>query len=132
MVTELARSIIHFYDRLLQYSMVGFLGTAAHWILFSLLIQNGNDQVVLASAMGFSFGAIVNYFLNYYLTFRSEKRHVESAITFGFVALLLLGINIFLMYLSSSVFMMGPFFSQALATGIILPFGYMVNKRLTF
>lgn len=132
MPTELVQSIVRFYDRFLQYSMAGLFGTATHWILFSLLIRYNKEQVVSASAMGFICGAAVNYFLNYYVTFHSNKKHSESACKFGVVALLLFGVNVSLMYLFINFSLVPPLPSQILSSAVVLPIGYILNKHLTF
>lgn len=132
MVVELVRSIVGFYDRFIQYSMAGLFGTIVHWMLFVLLILYNKEQVVRASGIGFLCGAVVNYFLNYYLTFHSDKKHIESASKFSVVAVLLFGINISLMYLFVQLLMIPALPSQILSTAVVLPVGYMLNKYLTF
>jgi hypothetical protein len=47
----------------------------------------GKRRLCTAHAIGFTFGAFTNYYLNYYYTFASDKNHTEAIAKFFTVAL---------------------------------------------
>ena len=61
--------------KFLRFSAVGLVGTAAHFLLLSMLVELADLPVVLATTMGFGVGAIVNYTLNHRFTFASTEKH---------------------------------------------------------
>ena len=84
-------------DRLMRAIAFGAIGTAAHYALLIILVEYGKLDPVLASIDGFLIGALVNYFFNRYLVFRSQRAHVEAVPRFFTIALLGLLINAVLM-----------------------------------
>ncbi len=123
---------ISFFNRLICYSMVGVSGTAAHWILFFVMINYVKAGVVVASSAGFVLGAVINYYLNYCLTFKSKKAHSKAALRFLFCSFILFLINMLSVHILVSFFHFHPYVSQFISSGIILFTGYCINKLWTF
>jgi putative flippase GtrA len=61
--------------KLLRFAAVGLVGTAAHFMMLTALVELVNLPVVLATTMGFVIGALVNYTLNHRYTFASTEKH---------------------------------------------------------
>jgi putative flippase GtrA len=82
--------------------------------------------------MGFSGGAMVNYFLNYYVTFKSTKSHHEAMIKFSIVAVIGLILNTLMMALAIEVFALYYLLAQVISTGLVLFWNFIGNRLWTF
>ena len=63
----------------LRFALVGASGTAVQYALLWLGVEWLGLAAALASGIGYLFGSVVNYLLNYFFTFESGKSHVEAA-----------------------------------------------------
>ena len=114
------------------FSGVGVLGTIAHYATLITLVQAWKANAVLASCAGFILGALVNYYFNYRLTFRSNKRHSETATKFFTVALVGFISNALIMSFSLEILHLLYIPAQIAATGIILFWNFTANRLWTF
>ena len=96
-----------------SFAAVGAVGTAAHYSTFIV-------------------GALVNYTLNYRLTFQSSKLHRDSMPKFFLVALFGLGFNTAIMAFVTEVWRLHYLLAQILATGGVLVWNFTVNRFWTF
>jgi putative flippase GtrA len=117
--------------KFMVFSFVGGIATAAHFGLMIILFQLGSDALI-ASAFGYAFGAIVGYLLNYHVTFRSEKRHIETIFKYCTVVAVGLLINSALMALFLQVAGVYYIFAQCWATGLVLVWNFSANQFWTF
>lgn len=116
-----------------QFSLFFMVGALSALIQFSILIISVewfNAKPILGSALGYIWGAIINYTLNRYFTFKSSLSHKKALIRFSlnsfFGFLLNLGLmSIFLIYYAYLV-------SQILASGIILIWNFLIHRYWTF
>ena len=63
----------------MKFAAVGACGTSVHYLTLWLCVEYLSLSAVLASAIGYILGSVVNYTLNYFMTFKSEKSHIETA-----------------------------------------------------
>lgn len=68
----------------LRFAAVGLSGTAVQYLTVQLSVMWSwsvfdKAPAVFGSALGYVLASIVNYILNYFLTFSSEKSHLEAA-----------------------------------------------------
>jgi len=68
------------------FAGIGAIGTAGHYATLILLVQAMNVSPVFATTTGFVIGALINYLLNYRITFKSNKQHRETITKFFSVA----------------------------------------------
>lgn len=115
-----------------SFAAVGVVGTAAHYSTLIALVQVMHVNAVVSSAAGFVVGALVNYTLNYRVTFRSTKLHRDSMPKFFLVALFGLGFNTAIMALLTEVWKQHYLVAQILATGGVLVWNFAVNRFWTF
>jgi hypothetical protein len=73
-------------QQFLSFALIGLLGTAAHFLVLYVLVSQLDFGPVSASSVGAVTGALVNYGLNYRLTFRSQKKHRDALPKFLVVA----------------------------------------------
>lgn len=116
----------------LTFSIVGIVGTATHYaVLFGLVSLTAADPVY-ASMTGFIAGALVNYFLNYYITFKSDHHHAIAVVKFLSVAGVGLLLNTILMLLATRILVIHYLLGQVAATGTVLLWNYWGNRNWTF
>ena len=114
-----------------RYMIAGGLGTASHYALLLILVEFFDVAPSVAAGLGATLGAVVNYQLNYQFTFTSNAKHVTTfpkyvTVAAGGVVLSLLGVragvSVGLHYTVA----------QILCTGLVLVFGFVLNKLWTF
>ena len=120
------------FKQLFLYSLIGAIGTIGHYVILIVLVEIFVIAPVTATTFGFIVGALINYFLNYYLTFRSQKSHSEALFKFTVVAVVGAGINSLIMYLGTEFGAMHYIVAQVIATGIVLLLTFTINKLWTF
>jgi len=120
------------FRQLFTYSLVGAVGTAAHYAVLLILVELVEVNPVIATTYGFIVGAITNYILNYYLTFKSKKAHVEALTKFLLVATVGAAINSLIMYIGTETLAFHYLLAQVTATALVLLWSYLVNKHWTF
>jgi putative flippase GtrA len=116
----------------LRYAGAGAVGTAAHYLVLVVLVQGAGIGVVAASTAGAIVGAAINYVLNYRYTFASRQPHARALYRFALVALA--GILLNAVVVAAMLALAGPHYlvAQLVATGVVLLFGYGVNRLWTF
>ncbi|MDW7710843.1 MAG: GtrA family protein [Deferrisomatales bacterium] len=118
------------FAQFLVFSAVGTVGTAVHFAVLVGLVQAARTNPVPASVAGFVVGALVNYLLNYHVTFRSRKRHGGALVRFFTVALAGLGWNTVIMFVATR--WAHYLLSQMLATAAVLVWNFLCNRFWTF
>ena len=123
---------LHFLGQFIAYAGVGAIGTAAHYLVLVVLVELLHLQPVIASSCGAITGAFVNYILNYKFTFKSKKRHTVAATRFMLVALAGFLVNLFMMWLFTSIMAINYLLAQVIATAVVLVTNYTINRIWTF
>ncbi len=116
----------------LTYAGVGSLGTAAHYLLLLLLVEGLGVIPWQGAVAGFLLGAVINYYLNHRITFRSTQRHQEALPKFLTVAasgVLLTGA---LMAWATERLHIHYLIAQLATTALLLLFTFIVNRLWTF
>ena len=116
----------------LIFAGIGVIGTSGHYAVLILLVQLLHVEPVLATTLGFVVGALINYVLNYRITFKSNKKHREALTKFLAVAGLGAVANGMIMSVGINIFDVHYLIIQLLATCIVLVFNFMANKYWTF
>lgn len=114
------------------FSLMGAMGTAAHYALLFLLVTGVGVHPVPASVAGAVLGAVINYILNYRFTFRSNRKHQEALPRFLAIAATGLALNTILMWLLVEPLRMHYLGAQLIATGCVLIWNYFGNRHWTF
>ncbi len=114
----------------LSFATVGAIGTAAHYATLITGVSLGLGPVS-ASAIGCTVGAIVNYALNYHVTFGSRSTHRYSVPRFALIAatslllntgLMAIGVRLGLHYL----------IAQIVATSVVLCCNFLMSRIWAF
>jgi len=120
------------FKRFAIYVVVGATGTACQYAILVALVQTGLARPVLASSVGACVGAIVNYGLNYRITFNSRAGIARTASRFAVIALAGAGLNAALMHLMTIHFTLNYMLAQLASTALVLAFMYSANLLWTF
>ena len=114
------------------YTGIGAIGTTGHYVTLILLVQVIHTNPVIATTIGFVIGTLINYALNYRLTFNSNKRHREALTKFFSVASLGAVINTAIMTVGINLLALHYLVIQVIATCFILTLNFTANKYWTF
>src|SRR5947209_6864818 len=65
-------------SQFLKFATVGGIATVTQYVILYALVSGAAWEPANASMLGAAIGALVNYWLNYTFSFKSERRHRES------------------------------------------------------
>jgi putative flippase GtrA len=119
-------------SQFVAYASVGAIGTAVQYSALFVLVRTGTFQAVAASCVGAVAGALVNYTLNYHVTFRSSEPHRTIAPRFFFIAVSGISTNSLLMSLLVHGLHMPWPTAQCATTICVLVVTYTTNSLWAF
>jgi putative flippase GtrA len=114
------------------FTLVGALGTLAHYLLLVILVELVGINAVIASTVGALLGATINYALNYRFTFNSRTSHRIALPKFLAVATVGFLINALLMWVAVNFTIIHYVLGQVIATSLVLLWNFFVNRYWTF
>lgn len=115
-----------------RFAMVGAVGTTVQFCLLWAGVEILAAPAAVSSAVGYAFGSVVNYLLNYWFTFRSSQSHFQVAARYYAVTAIGWCINFALMGLLVHRMNWNYWFAQGLVTGICLLWNYAGSKAWAF
>ena len=116
----------------LRFAAVGAAGTLVQYAMLWLGVEGLGMPAVVASGVGYVFGSVVNYSLNYVFTFKSEKSHAEAVSKYYAVISVGWFINTGLMWLFAHHWGQNYWLAQLFATGVGLVWNFTGSKRWAF
>ena len=127
------------YKKFLRYFSVGIVGTLVDYSVYTILIVFFDTYFMLATAIAYFLGTIVNFVLNRRFTFNNtyKKVHYQFA-SFGAIALVGLGIQELVMYgivhftLADTTADLPLLGCRVVATFVGFIWTYIANKKVTF
>ncbi len=114
------------------FAAIGAVGTGGHFLTLILLVEAAGVSAVWATTAGFIVGALINYFLNYHFTFKSDKAHREALLKFFIVAVVGAGMNMLIMYIGVDILVQFYLLVQIVASSVVLIWTFSANKLWTF
>lgn len=114
------------------YAAVGAIGTLAHFIILTFLVEILSVNIVFASTSGFIVGAFINYFLNYKYVFKSDAQHKISMSKFMLVAFFGMLANAGIMNFLVVTMILYYLLAQIISTIAVLLMNYTINYLWTF
>ncbi len=118
--------------QLVRFLGVGSVATITQYLILIFLTELHAFDPVVASAIGFTISAFLNYLLNYYFTFASRVPHIKAMPRFFLVATSALLLNTLCMYLLNSQLAIHYLLSQVLTTGLVLIWNFVLNRHWTY
>jgi putative flippase GtrA len=116
----------------IDFAVVGAVGTGAHFVTLILLVQTAGWPPVAATTAGFLAGAIVNYALNYSLTFQSQAQHRDAMPRFLAIAFASMLVNVAIFWVLVHGMALHYLLAQIIATAVVLVVNFLANRALTF
>lgn len=114
------------------FAVVGSAGTFVHYSILIGLVQLLTVTPALASTIGFIFGALTNYLLNYRYTFRSGKSHGTTIGKFYAVAMSGMLLNALILSFFVNILSLHYIPAQVLTTFLIFLWTFSGNRWWTF
>ena len=116
--------------KFMSFALVGVAGTLAHYSILYGLVEFYSFNPVVASGWGALAGLIVNYVLNYKLTFNSQQSHRQTLPRFVLIASLGFALNLAMMAILTQH--LYYFYAQIVTTGVVLIWNFFANSLWTF
>jgi putative flippase GtrA len=116
--------------KFIVFATVGVIGTTAHYLVLYQLVESYGIDPVTASAGGAVAGLLVNYLLNYILTFKSQQSHWKAFPKFAVIAGIGFALNFGLMTVLTPQFYY--LYAQIATTLIVLVWNFLGNTLWTF
>lgn len=114
------------------FAAMGSVGTVLHYSILIVFVQILKVPPAISSTIGFVFGALTNYLLNYHFTFRSTKNHGSTIGKFYTVALAGMFLNAMLISFFADILSMHYIPAQILTTFLIFLWTFSGNRWWTF
>ena len=124
--------MINLLQQFVRFTGVGFVSAIGHYGLLIGLVQIAGADPVPASAAGAALGAVINYLLNYNITFKSSKPHKDAFMKFLLVACVGLALNTLFMWIGVKLLDIQYLLSQIVTTIILLFWSFFANRHWTF
>lgn len=116
---------------LLTFLVVGGGATALQYCLTLLFVYGAGMRVVIASSCGYALSALVNYWLNAKLTFRSTTAHRIALLRFAVMATMGFVLNYVFLAALLAVGLSAPL-AQVLTTIGVITWNYLISAFWTF
>ena len=115
----------------LRFLVSGGIATAVHWATLWGLI-NLQVEPVLASSIGAFVGAIANYFLQYFFTFKTKRQHKKALVAYIPTVVVSWLLNLGLFYSLYGWFISEPMLAQVVTTGVVMVVNFVLYKKVVF
>ena len=115
-----------------RFAAVGACGTLVQYGTLWSGVAFASMSAAMASGIGYLLGSLVNYWLNYYFTFSSDKSHMDAMPKFYAVVGVGWGLNTSLMAWLADWLGWNKWIAQALATAICFGWHFAASKYLVF
>lgn len=112
------------------FFIVGALSALVQFTILIGLVEFIFIKPILASTIGYITGAVVNYTLNHYFTFKSNFSHKKALVRFTLNSLFGLFLNFILMKILLIHYTY--ILSQVSASGVILFWNFLIHRYWTF
>ena len=121
-----------FRKKITLFALVGVIVTAIHFGVLILFVEGFAVSPTLGTLAGSLVAVVASYFLNYRLTFDSNKPHIEAGPKFIIVTLIGMLGNTAIMHFGSSIMSWPYVWVQCVATAIILFWNFFGNYLWAF
>lgn len=119
--------------KFIKFGIVGFSGIFVDFGLTWISKEKLGIQKYISNAIGFSFAATSNYYLNRIWTFQSINPEIALEFSqFIIVSLIGLAINTFILWLIVSRFKFNFYLSKVFAIIVVMLWNFFANLLFTF
>jgi|TARA_B110000091_G_scaffold191306_1_gene215008 putative flippase GtrA len=124
-------SLLKLVKLVLRFLVSGGIATVVHWSTLWGLI-NLQVEAVLASSIGAFVGAIVNYVLQYFFTFKTERQHKQALLAYIPAVAFSWSLNLVLFYSLYGGLFTEPLMAQVVTTAVVAVVNFLVYKKVVF
>jgi putative flippase GtrA len=110
----------------------GGIATGSHYVVTIAAVEMFGIKAIVASMLGYATGAMIKYWLNYSVAFRSSARHSLALARFTLSQLALLALNTALFGLLQDGLHAHYLVAQAITTVLLIAPGYVVHRAWVF
>jgi putative flippase GtrA len=115
-----------------KFIAAGGIATGVQYVVFWICIYLIGIDTTTASAVGYLFGSIVSYFINYYFTFNSQRPHSDTLPLFYIMVTIGFFVNTGSLHALNTGLGWNPWLSQVCASGLALIWNFYVSKLFVF
>lgn len=129
---QLILTLYRKFSQLILYGIIGSFSSGLDFIIYTLLVQFGGIQYLVANFFSVLVGISTSFILNRNYNFKVKdhaKRRFSIFLTVGLCGLLLSNI---ILYLCIDVMALDKLLSKLLSIALVVSFQFLVNKYLTF
>jgi putative flippase GtrA len=116
----------------IRFALVGLANTAVGYLVIMLLHYGFGVEPVPANVGGYLIGALLSYTLNKKFTFASARPHAEALPRFGLAVVGCFLLNLMVLNLCLTVFLLPVALAQALAVCAYTIAFYFASRFLVF
>lgn len=110
----------------------GGVATAGHYAVTFAAVELFSVPPIPASAIGFTTGAAIKYWLNYSVAFRSRALHRHAMVRYAAALLAMLALNTLVFGLLEGRLGVQYMLAQAITTILLIPPGYVLFREWVF
>ena len=119
--------------RFFRYAVAGGIATLCDLLILYILTSKVGVYYLIAAAIGFCVGALINYSINRQWGFRGTK----IKFLYGFISFFLIGVIALVMTLGFMAILVEYFgvdymTARIVTLVVVLPWNYIMNKKYTF
>lgn len=116
-----------------KFSIVGFINTAASYLVFYILLEIGHVPYLLSSILAYLVSIFISYIGNKYWTFKTSGTALhEEFIKFFVLNIIGLAINTAIMAYLVEIFHLHPLIAQILAMSVVIFYNFFGSKYWVF
>jgi putative flippase GtrA len=110
----------------------GGVATASHYAVTIAAVELFSVPPIPASALGFTTGAAIKYWLNYSVAFQSRARHRDAMIRYALALAAMLALNTLIFALLEGRLGVQYVLAQAITTVALIAPGYVLFREWVF
>lgn len=110
------------------FLFVGALATAVQYVCLWLGTDTMRWPAGASSGLGYFMASAINYLLNYFLTFRSKRPHLQTVTRFYFMVTAGWIMNTTLVTVLADIFHWNKWLVQIMATLLVLAWNFLVSR----
>ncbi len=118
--------------QLTGFLITGIAATSVQYLTLGFGVDVIGWPAFVASGIGYFFGALVSYILNYFITFGSDRPHRQAIVRFGFMVAVGWVITFLLMGLLVDFLNYNKWISQVIVTCVVLAWNFSLSSIWVF
>jgi len=120
------------WRQVVAFAAVGLLATAIQYAVLFAAVRIWHVDPVLGSSAGFLISAVVNYLLNYHVTFKSASPHLSAVTRFAIITSAGFVLNGAIMFALIQWLHILYVVAQLIATGVVTAWNFLGSALWTF